>query len=103
MIYVTKYTKSSIFVSVFTFQVYLYAHYQVLPSPKFETLYLYAHSQVLPSPHGSRQSRKKCLTFLRWVGGGSPEERPYDVSRGQNRYVTLPLVIPNCPLKFDTL
>ena len=24
-------------------------------------------------------------------GGGSPEERPYDVSRGQNRYVTLPL------------
>ena len=22
-------------------------------------------------------------------GGGSPEERPYDVSRGQNRYVTL--------------
>ena len=23
-------------------------------------------------------------------GGGSPEERPYDVSRGQNRYVTLP-------------
>ena len=36
--------------------------------------------------------RKKCVTFLRgggW-GGGSPEERPYDVSRGQNRYVTLP-------------
>ena len=23
-------------------------------------------------------------------GGGSPEERPYDVSRGQNRLVTLP-------------
>ena len=22
-------------------------------------------------------------------GGGSPEERPYDVSRGQNRYVTV--------------
>ena len=36
--------------------------------------------------------RKKCVTFLRGVGvgGGSPEERPYDVSRGQNRYVTLP-------------
>ena len=29
------------------------------------------------------------MTFLR--GGGSPEERLYDVSRGQNRYVTLPL------------
>ena len=33
----------------------------------------------------------KCVTFLRGEGGGSPEERPYDVSRGQNRYVTLPL------------
>ena len=36
--------------------------------------------------------RKKCVTFLR--GGGSPEKRPYDVSRGQNRYVTLPLPGP---------
>ena len=33
-------------------------------------------------------NRKKCVTFLR-RGGGSPEEHPYDVSRGQNRYVTL--------------
>jgi hypothetical protein len=24
-------------------------------------------------------------------GGGSPEKRTYDVSRGQNRYVRLPL------------
>ena len=37
-------------------------------------------------------NRKKCVTFLRG-GGGSPQERPYDVSRGQNQYVTLPLVI----------
>ena len=41
-------------------------------------------------PQGPRQNRKKCVTFLRG-GGGSPEERPYDVSRGQNRHVTLPL------------
>ena len=26
-------------------------------------------------------------------GGGSPEKRTYDVSRGQNRYVRLPLVL----------
>ena len=26
-------------------------------------------------------------------GGGSPEKRPYDVSRGQNRYVTLPFIL----------
>ena len=38
----------------------------------------------------SGQNRKKCVTFLRGGGGGSPEKRPYDVSRGQNRYVTLP-------------
>ena len=42
-------------------------------------------------PQGPRQDRKKCVTFLRGGGGGSSEERPYDVSRGQNRYVTLPL------------
>ena len=32
------------------------------------------------------------MTFLRGGGGMSPEERPHDVSRGQNQYVTLPLV-----------
>ena len=26
-----------------------------------------------------------------WGGGGSPEKRTYDVSRGHNRYVRLPL------------
>ena len=35
-----------------------------------------------------RQNRKKCVMLLR---GGSPEERPHDVSRGQNRYATLSL------------
>ena len=43
-------------------------------------------------PQGPQQCRKKCATFLTGGGGGgAPEERPYDVSRGQNRYVTLPL------------
>ena len=35
------------------------------------------------------------MTFLSGVvggGGGVPEESPYDVSRGQTRYVTLPLL-----------
>ena len=35
-----------------------------------------------------RQNRKKVRDISR--GGRSPEERPYDVSRGQNRCVTLP-------------
>ena len=35
--------------------------------------------------------RKKCV-------GVSPEERPYDVSRRQNRYVTLPLATSNVEL-----
>ena len=26
-------------------------------------------------------------------GGGAPEKRTYDVSRGQNRYVRLPLIL----------
>ena len=41
-------------------------------------------------PQGPRQSQKKYVTFLRG-GVGSSEERPYDVSRGQNRYVNASL------------
>ena len=48
-------------------------------------------------PQGPQQSRKKCVTFLRGGGGGFSEKRPYDVSRGQNRYVTLPLVEVSIP------
>ena len=33
----------------------------------------------------SQEKNKKCVTFLRG-GGRSPEERPYDVSRGQNQF-----------------
>ena len=39
---------------------------------------------------GTSAKPKMCVTFLR-RGGGSAEERPYDFSRGQNRFVTLPL------------
>ena len=46
-------------------------------------------------PQGPRQNRKKWVTFLRRGGGGSPEERLYDVSRGQNRFVTRPLLQNN--------
>ena len=48
---------------------------------------------------GSRQR----ATFLGGGGGGggSPEKRPYDVSRGQSRYVTLPLLVYDCYFKCD--
>ena len=45
----------------------------------------------------SQEKNKECVTFLRGGGGGrSPEERPYDVSRGQNRFVTFPKPLLNC-------
>ena len=40
---------------------------------------------------GASANRKNCVTLLREGGEGSPQERPYDVSRGQNRFVALPL------------
>ena len=41
----TKYTKSSIFVSVFIFKVYLYAHYQVLALLQvYSSSYTFTHS-----------------------------------------------------------
>ena len=46
---------------------------------------------TINNPSGPWQGRKKCVTFLRgWGLGGSPEKRPYNFSRDQNRYVTLP-------------
>ena len=54
--------------------------------------YTFIHSTQSIVPQRLQQYRKKCVTFLSGegggVGGGSPDERPYDVSRGQNRYVT---------------
>ena len=40
----------------------------------------------------SAESKKVRDVSKGGVGGGIPEKRPYDVSRGQNRYVALPLV-----------
>ena len=58
----------------------MYAYYQVL-----------AQHSILKAALGPWQNRKKCVTFLREGGGeGFPGERPYDVSRGQNQFVTLP-------------
>ena len=47
-----------------------------------------------------RENRKKVRDVSKGGGGGSPEERPYDVSRGQNRFVTLPLLNAQCPLAY---
>ena len=48
-------------------------------------LYFYTQNNA----SGASAESKKVRDVSR--GGGSPEERPYDVSRVQNRYVTLPL------------
>ena len=64
------------------------------PYPKCTFILLYTalnlKACMINNASGASAESKKCVTFLRG-GGGSPEERPYDVSRGQNRYVTLPL------------
>ena len=64
----------------------MYAHCQLLALPE---VYLYTFIHNTQSKSLQDKYRKKCVTFLR---GGSPKERPYDVSRGQYQYVTLPLV-----------
>ena len=72
----TKYTKSSIFIHVFTFLVYMLIISSWL-CPKCTFMLLYTAKKL---------SKKVCDVSK---GGRSPEERPYDVSRGQYRYVTL--------------
>ena len=54
-------------------------------------------------PQGPWQSRKKSVTFLRGGGGCLQKKRPYEVSRGQNRYVTLPLVAFYNPISTKSL
>ena len=41
-------------------------------------------------PQAPQQNKKVHDVSNGGGAGGSPEERPYDVSRGQKRYVTLP-------------
>ena len=79
--------------------MYLYFKYIFMltirfwPCPKCTFIRLYTTLNLkackINNASGASPSRKKCVTFLR--GGGSPERRPYEVSRGQNRYVALPL------------
>ena len=63
----------------------MYAHYQLLALPQVYLHTFIQHSILKPA-------RSKKVRNVSKGGGGCPEERPYDVSRGQNRYVTLPLV-----------
>ena len=57
------------------------------PCPKCTFIRLYTtlnpKAYKINNASWASQSRKKCVTFLRRVGGGSPEKRPYDVSHGQ--------------------
>ena len=68
------------------------AHYQILALPQVYFILLHT---TLNLKACKINNQKKCVTFLRGGGGGgggsSSEERPYDVSRGQDRHVTLPL------------
>ena len=60
------------------------------PSVYLYFLYTTLNPKACKINNASRVSAEsKCMTFLRG-GGESPEKRSYDVSRGQNRYVTLP-------------
>ena len=58
-------------------------------------LYFYAqHSILKPAPASGTWAELKNVRDVSkrgWGGGGSSDKRPYDVSRGQYQYVTLPL------------
>ena len=64
----------------------MYVHYQLpaLPQVYFYT-FIYTTLNLKPC-----RMKEKVRDVSK--GRGAPEERPYDVSRGQNRYMTLPLV-----------
>ena len=69
--------------------------FRSLPCPKctFELLYTALNLKACMINNASEATAvsKKVRDVSKggW-GGGSPEERPYDVSCGQNRYATLP-------------
>ena len=89
-----EYRKSSIFISVSIFKVYLYAYYQAWPYIKCTFVLLYTALNLKACTINNASGASAVSRKVRAVpkGRGSPEERPYDVSRGQNRYVTLLLV-----------
>ena len=53
-------------------------------------LYFYTQHSINSAPEASAVSKK--VRDVSKGGGWSPEERPYDVSRGQNRYDASPSV-----------
>ena len=57
----------------------------LVPSVHFTLLYTTLNLKACKINNAS----KKFVTFLRGWDEGIPEKRPYDVSRGQNRYATL--------------
>ena len=63
------------------------------PCPKCTFILLYTALNLktckINNASGAKAESKKVRDVSKG-GGGSPEERPYDVSRGQNRYVRLP-------------
>ena len=61
-----QYIKSSIFVSVFILQVYLYAHYQVLALRQVYNIYFC--TTLNPKAWKINNASKKFVTFLRGVG-----------------------------------
>ena len=62
------------------------------PCPKRTIILLYTTLNLkackINNASGTLTESKKVRDVFK--GGESPEKRPYDVSRGQNRYVTLP-------------
>ena len=62
------------------------------PCPKCTLILLYTTLNLkafkINNASGASTESKKVRDVSKG-GGGSPEKRPYDVSRGQNRYVTL--------------
>ena len=57
--------------SVFTFSVYMYAHYQLLVLPQ---VYFYTFTHNTQSKSLQDKFRKKCVTFLRVGEGGGLQE-----------------------------
>ena len=64
------------------------------PCPKYIFILLYTtlnpKACKITNASGAPAESKKVRDVSKGGGGGSPKKCPYDVSRGQNRYVTLP-------------
>ena len=83
----TKYTKSQHFHKC----IYILSIYVCSLSGPGTILVNLKGCKIVNATGATAKSKKVRDVFKGGWGGGSPEERPYDVSRGQNRFVTLPL------------